>query len=124
MAGRERRVQADAGVGHAEAGRADHPHAVAAADAQQFGAGRAGQSGRDHHQGPDAPPPAILGDTEHGWRRDGNDRQVDLVGDAVHQGALHLQPGIGEHPQHGRVLAQRLRGKRAEPPAAGQRDQT
>ena len=47
---------------------------------QQLGAGRAGQSGRDHHQGLDAPPPAVLGDTEHGRRRDGDDRQVNVVG--------------------------------------------
>ena len=80
MTGRERRVQADAGVGHAEAGRADHPHAVAAADLQQLRTGRAAESGRDHHQRLDAPPPAILGDTQHGWRRDGNDRQVDMLG--------------------------------------------
>ena len=218
MAGRERGVQADAGVGHAETGRPDHPHAVAAADAQQLRAGRAAEPGRDHHQRPDAPPPAVLGDPEHRPRRDGDDRQVDLLGQrgrrrqaadavqlsrarvdrvdrareaavdevlqdrppdrsgaparaddrdrgrhqhgpharhvrgplphgdriavgaqggiglvggqrerqvihAVHQGALRLQPGVGEYPQHGRVLAQRLRGKGAEPPAAGQRDQ-
>ena len=191
---------------------------MAAADAQQFRAGRAAEPGRDHHQRPDAPPPAVLGDPEHRPRRDGDDRQVDLVGQrgrrrqagdavqlrrarvdrvdrareaavdevaqdrpadrsgatasaddrdrgrhqhgpharhvrgplphgdriavgaqrgvrlvggqrerqvihAVHQGALHLQPGVGEDPQHSRVLAQRLRGKRAEPPAAGHRDQ-
>ena len=176
------------------------------------------QSGRDHHQRPDAPPPAVLGDPEHRPGRDGDDRQVDVLGQrgrrrqagdavqlgrarvdrvdrareaavdevpqdrpadrsgaparaddrdrgrhqhgpharhvrgplphgdriavgaqrgvrlvggqrerqvihAVHQGTLRLQPGVGEDPQHGRVLAQRLRGKRAEPPAAAQRDQ-
>ena len=42
---------------------------------------------------------------------------------AVGQGTVRLQPDVGEHPQHGRVLAQRLRGKGADPPAAGQRDQ-
>jgi len=206
------------GVGHAEAGWPDHPHAVAAADAQQLGAGRAAEADRDHHQRLYSPLPAVLGDLEHRPGRRGDDRQVDLVrqrgrrqqatdavqlrrmrvdrvdragktagddalqdgppdrsgaparaddrhrgrhqhvphtrhvggplphGDriavgaqggvrlvgrqrerqvihAVHQGALRLQPGVGEYPQHGRVLAQRLRGKGAQPPAAGQRDQ-
>jgi len=36
MAGRERGIQAGAGVGHAEAVRPDQPHAVAAADPQQL----------------------------------------------------------------------------------------
>ena len=52
----------------------------------------------------------------------GRQRERQVI-HAVHQGALRLQPGVGEHPQHGRVLAQRLRGKGAEPPAAAQRDQ-
>ena len=95
MAGRERRVQGHAGVGDAEGGRPDQPHAVAAADAQQFHAGRAVQARRDHHQGPDPPLPALLGDTGHGSRRRGDDHQVDLFGqrggrrharDAVHLG--------------------------------------
>ena len=80
MAGGERRVQGDAGVGHTEAGRPDQPHAVAAADAQQLRAGRTAESRRDHYQGPDAPLPALPGDTGHGRRRRGNDRQVDFPG--------------------------------------------
>ena len=52
----------------------------------------------------------------------GGQRERQVI-HAVHQGTLRLQPGVGEYPQHGRVLAQRLRGKGAEPPAAGQRDQ-
>ena len=39
---------------------------MAAADAEQFRAGRAAESGRDHHQGLDSPPPAFLGDAEDG----------------------------------------------------------
>ena len=57
-----------------------------------------------------------------GVRLVGGQRERQVI-HAVHQGALRLQPGVGEYPQHGRVLAQRLRGKGAEPPAAGQRDQ-
>jgi len=44
LAGRERRIQADAGVGHTEAVRPDQPHAMAAADPHQLRA--AGGSGR------------------------------------------------------------------------------
>ena len=58
----------------------DHPHAVAAADAQQLRAGRAAESRRDHGQDLDPPLPALFGDTEHGRRRDSNDRQVDVLG--------------------------------------------
>ena len=57
-----------------------------------------------------------------GIRLVGGQRERQVV-HAVHQGALHLQPDVGEDAQHGRVLAQRLRGKRAESPATGQRDQ-
>jgi len=64
MAGGERRVQGDAGVGHTEAAGPDQPHAVAAADAQQLRAGRTAESRRDYGQGPDAPLPALLGDTD------------------------------------------------------------
>ena len=60
--------------------RPDQPHAVAAADPQQLHASRAVQARRDHHQGPDPPPPALLGDTGHGRRRRGDDRQVDFPG--------------------------------------------
>ena len=52
----------------------------------------------------------------------GGQRERQVI-HAVHQGALRLQPGVREYPQHGRVLAQRLRGEGAETPAAGQRDQ-
>ena len=57
-----------------------------------------------------------------GVRLVGGQRERQVI-HAVYQGALRLQPGVGEYPQHGRVLAQRLRGKGAEPPAAAQRDQ-
>jgi hypothetical protein len=80
MAGRERRIQAGTGVGHAEAGRSDHSHAVAAADAQQLRAGRAAESRRHHYQRLDPPFPAFFGDTDHGRRRCGDDRQVDVLG--------------------------------------------
>ena len=218
MAGRERRVQAGTGAGHAEAGRPDHPHAVVAADAQQLRAGRAVETRREHHQRLDPALPAFLGDTGHGRGRRGDDRQVDTLrqsgrrrqagnavqfgrgrvdrvdrageaaghdaaqdgppdravppagaddrdrgrrqyvpqaghvgrplplghrvtvgaegdvllagrqreGEVVHpvgQGAVRLQPGVGEHSQHERVLAQRLRGEGAQAAAAGQRDQ-
>ena len=218
VTGRERRVQAGTGAGHPEAGRPDHPHAVAAADAQQLRAGRAVESRREHHQRLDPALPAFFGDTDYGRRRRSNDRQVDCPGQsgrrrdagnavqlghgrvdrvdgageaaghdavqdgppdragppagaddrdrgrrqhmpqaghvgrplplghrltvgaegdvllagrqregevvhAVVQGAVRLQPGVGEHPQHGRVLAQRLRGEGAQAAAPGQRDQ-
>ena len=218
MVAGERRVQAGAGVGHTEAGRPDHPHAVAAADVQHLRAAGAVESRCEYHQRLDPPPPAFPGDAGHRRGRCGDDRQVDALrqggrrrqagnavqfgrgrvdrvdgageaaaddaaqdgppdravpppgaddrdrgrgqhvpqaghigrplplghrvtvgaeGDvllagrqrerkvvhAIHQGALRLQPGIGEHPQHGRVLAQRLCGKRADTPAAAQRDQ-
>ena len=218
VTGRERRVQAGAGVGHPEAGRPDHPHAVAAADVQHLRAGRAVESRREHHQRLDPPLPAFFGDTDHGRRRCGDDRQVDFPGqsgrrrdagnalqfghgrvDRVHragkaagrdvaqddppdragpqagaddrdrgrrqhvpqaghigralprghrvtvtaegdvglaggqregeivhavgQGAVSQQPGVGEHSQHGGVLAQRLRGEGEQAPAARERDQ-
>ncbi len=218
MAGRERRVEAGTGVGHPEAGRPDHPHAVAAADAQQLRAARGAESRREHHQRLDPPLPALFGDTDHGRRRCGDDRQVDLLGQggrrrdaghalqfghgrvnrvhrageaaghdvvqdrppdragppagaddrdrgrrqhvpqaghigralprghrvtvaaqgdvglvggqregevvhAVGQGAMRLQPGVGENSQHKRVLAQRLRGEGEQAPAARERDQ-
>ena len=36
---------------------------------------------------------------------------------------MHLQPGVGEHSQHGRVLTQRLCGEGVQAAAVGQRDQ-
>ena len=218
MTGRIRRVQADAGVGHPEAGRPDHAHAVPAADIPELRAGRAAEARRDHHQRPDPALPAFLGDAGHGRRRHGDDRQVDALGQrgrrrhaagafqfghgrvdrvdrageaaaqdvpqdrppdrpgpparadhrdrrgpqhvlqarhagrpfalghrlavgaerdvglagrqregqvvhAVGQGAVGLQPGVGEHLQHERVLAQRLRREGVQAAAAGQRDQ-
>ena len=52
----------------------------------------------------------------------GGQREGEVV-HPVGQGAVRLQPGVGEHSQHGRVLAQRLRGEGAQAAAAGQRDQ-
>ena len=52
----------------------------------------------------------------------GGQRERKVV-HTVREGAVHLQPGVGEHPQHGRVLAQRVRGNGAAPAAAGHRDQ-
>ena len=52
----------------------------------------------------------------------GGQRERQVI-HAVHQGALRLQAGVREYPQHGRVLAQRLRGEGTEPPATGHRDQ-
>ena len=52
----------------------------------------------------------------------GGQREREVV-HAVRQGAVHRQPSVGEHPQHGRVLAQRLGGEGPDPPAAAQRDQ-
>jgi hypothetical protein len=80
MAGRERRVQADAGVGHAERGRPGHPHAITAADAQQARARRAVQAHRHHGQGLDTPLPAFFGGTSDGGRRRGDDGQVHVLG--------------------------------------------
>jgi hypothetical protein len=80
VAGRERGIQADAGVGHAEAVRPDQPHAVAAADPQQLRAAGAVQPRADHDQRLDASQPALLGDTGHGLRRHGDDGQIDGAG--------------------------------------------
>jgi hypothetical protein len=52
----------------------------------------------------------------------GGQREGEVV-PAVGQGAVRLQPGVGEHSQHGRVLTQRLRGEGVQAAAAGQRDQ-
>jgi hypothetical protein len=52
LTGGERGVKADAGHGHAEAVRADQPHAVPAAHREQIGAGGDLQPGCDYHQGP------------------------------------------------------------------------
>ncbi len=52
----------------------------------------------------------------------GRQREGQVV-HPVGQGAVRLQPRVGEHSQHERVLAQRLRGKGAQAAAAGQRDQ-
>ena len=59
---------------------------------------------------------------EGGVRLPGRQREREIV-HAVGQGAVRLQPGVGEYPQHARILAQRLRGKDADAAAAGQRDQ-
>ncbi len=47
-------------------------------------------------------------------------RQLDH---AVGEMTLDLQPGVGEHPQHGHVLGQRLCRERAEMTLPGKRDQ-
>ena len=52
----------------------------------------------------------------------GRQREADLIY-TIHQGAARLQPGVGEHLHHERVLGQRLRDEGADPPDAGQRDQ-
>jgi hypothetical protein len=52
----------------------------------------------------------------------GGQREGEVV-HAVGQGTVRLQPGVGEHSQHGRVLTQRLRGEGVQAAAAGQRDQ-
>ena len=52
----------------------------------------------------------------------GGQREGEVV-HAVGQGAVRLQPGVGEHSQHGRVLAQRLRGEGEQAPAAREGDQ-
>ena len=52
----------------------------------------------------------------------GGQREREVV-HTVGQGAVHRQPGVGEHLQHERVLAERLRGESVDSPAAGQRDQ-
>ena len=57
-----------------------------------------------------------------GVRLAGGQRERQVI-HAIRQSPLHPQPGVGKHLQHERVLAQRLRGKGAHPPAAGQRDQ-
>ena len=80
MAGRERRIQANAGGGNPEGGRADQPHAVAAADTQQFRSVRPANAGGDHDQGLDPPPPAFLGDPQQGSRGHGDNRQVNVLG--------------------------------------------
>ena len=59
---------------------------------------------------------------EGGVRLAGRQREGEGV-HAVGQGAVRLQPGLGEHSEHGRVLAQRLRGKGVQAAPAGQRDQ-
>ena len=75
-----------------------------------------------HVRGPLPHGDRIAVGAQGGVRLVGGQRERQVI-HAVHQGALRLQPGVGEYPQHGRVLAQRLRGKGAEPPAAAQRDQ-
>jgi hypothetical protein len=52
-----------------------------------------------------------------------DERREGEVVHAVGQGAVRLQPGVGENSQHGRVLAQRLRGEGVQAPAARERDQ-
>ena len=52
----------------------------------------------------------------------GGQREGEVV-DAVREGAVRRQPGIGDHPEDKRVLGHRLGNKGAEPPAARQGDQ-
>jgi hypothetical protein len=52
----------------------------------------------------------------------GRKREPEVI-HAVFQGAERPQPGVGEHLQHQRVFAQRLRGEGTDTLAAGQRDQ-
>jgi hypothetical protein len=92
---RKRRVQGRGRVGHAEGGRPDQPHAVTAADGQQFRAGCRVQAGRGHGQGLHAPLPAVFGDGRHGRGRRGDDRQIDRL----------RQCGRQRHPGHAADLA-------------------
>ena len=100
---------------------ADRSGAPARADDRDRGRHQHGPHAR-HVRGPLPHGDRIAVGAQGGVRLVGRQRERQVI-HAVHQGALRLQPGVGEHPQHGRVLAQRLRGKGAEPPAAAQRDQ-
>ena len=102
-------------------GPADRSGAAARADDRDRGRGQHGPHAR--HVGRSLPHgDRIAVGAQGGIGLVGGQREREVV-HAVYQAAMHRQPGIGEHPQHGRVLAQRLRGKSAKPPAAGQRDQ-
>ena len=52
----------------------------------------------------------------------GGQREREVV-HTVGQGAMRLQPGVGEDSQHERVLAQRLRGEGVQAAVSAQRDQ-
>ncbi len=125
-------------LGRARVDRADRAGEVAADDVLQDGpADRPGaparaddrDRGRGQHvpQARHAGGPLPLGDrvavgAEGGVGLAGGQREGEVV-HTVGQGAVHRQPGVGEHLQHERVLAERLRGEGVDSPAAGQRDQ-
>ena len=79
-AGGERGVQAYAGYREAEAVRADQPHSVVAAAAQQGGPAAVIQSRGDHHERPDSPLAAFLGDLQDCRRGHGHHRDVNRFG--------------------------------------------
>ena len=102
-------------------GPPDRSGATASADDRDRGRRQHGPHAR-HVRGPLPHGDRIAVGAQRGVRLVGGQRERQVI-HAVRQGALCLQPGVGEHPQHSRVLAERLRGKRADPPAAGHRDQ-
>ena len=94
----ERGVQTDGGHGHAEAVRADQPHAVPTARRQQVRAGGGVEPGRDHHQGPHAALAALLRDVQDRRGRDRDHGQVSRLGQVEHRGQAVLAadlPGAG-----------------------------
>ncbi len=98
MRGGEGGVQADAGHGHAEAVRADQPHAVPTAHRQQVRAAGGVEPGRDHHQGPHAALAALLRDVQDRRGRDRDHGQVGGLGQVEDRGQAVLAadlPGAG-----------------------------
>ena len=106
-AGGERGVQAEAGHGHAEAVRADQPHAVPAAHREQVGAGRGVQAGRDHHERAHAALAALLGHAEHGRGGHRDDRQVSGLGQVERGGQAPVAVDL-PGPRVHRVQAARV----------------
>src|SRR6266487_1223624 len=85
MPSRERRVQANARDGHAEAVRPNQPHVVLPAGRQQAGLLRVVEPGRDDDEDLDAPLAAFLRGPGDGGRRHRDYRKVHRLGQRRHR---------------------------------------